>query len=87
MNTRTQVLINISALQRDLSVWTNAEDFDPGRFVSHPEVNIQEHHFQLVPVAGQHPGVMLAIRYVLTGLAQYFQNVRVSWNVSFCKKN
>lgn len=78
---RTQVLINIYALHRGPSVWANAEDFDPGRFIAHPEVDMQGHHFQLVPFDGgrrQCPSKKLAILYVQSGLAQYFQSARFS---------
>ncbi|KAG0613107.1 hypothetical protein M758_6G077600 [Ceratodon purpureus] len=77
---RTQVLINIYALQRDPSAWANAEDFDPTRFIAHPEVDMEGHHFQLVPFGGgirQCPGTKLAIRYVQSGIAQYFQHARL----------
>lgn len=71
-----QVLINIYSLQRDPVMWgRNAEEFDPVRFVAHPEVGMHGHHFQLLPFGGglrRCPGTKLAILRVQLGLARHF---------------
>lgn len=72
---RTQVLVNIYALQRDPVMWVNPDDFDPVRFVARQEIDMQGQHFQLVPFGGgrrQCPGTKLAIQHVQLGLARYF---------------
>lgn len=76
VGTRTQVLINIYSLQRDPVMWgRNAEEFDPVRFVAHPEVGMHGHHFQLLPFGGGQrrcPGTKLTILRVQLGLARHF---------------
>jgi hypothetical protein len=72
---RTQVLVNIYAVQRDPVMWVNPDDFDPVRFVARPEIEIQGQHFQLVPFGGgrrQCPGTKLAFQHVQLGLARYY---------------
>lgn len=48
---KTQLLLNIFAIQRDPAVYENPEDFQPSRFLKHPEVNPLSGHnwFELIP--------------------------------------
>lgn len=48
---KTQLILNIFAIQRDPQVYEHPEEFKPSRFLQHPEVNPLSGHdyFQLIP--------------------------------------
>lgn len=75
---RTQVFVNIYALQRDPIMWVNPDEFDPTRFVCRPEVDMGGQHYQLLPFGAgrrQCPGTKLATTFVQLGLARFLQHV------------
>lgn len=75
---RTQVFVNIYALQRDPVMWVNPNEFDPARFVCRAEVDMGGQHYQLLPFGAgrrQCPGTKLATAFVQLGLARYLQHV------------
>ena len=75
---RTQVFVNIYALQRDPIMWVNPDEFDPTRFVCRPEVDMGGQHYQLLPFGAgrrQCPGTKLATTFVQLGLARLLQHV------------
>lgn len=47
--TKTRVFFNQWAVHRDPSMYDNPEEFDPSRFLKHPEVNTGGGHYQLLP--------------------------------------
>ena len=75
---RTQVFVNIYALQRDPVMWVNPDDFNPARFVCRPEVDMGGQHYQLLPFGAgrkQCPGTKLATTFVQLSLARFLQHV------------
>ncbi|KAH9560497.1 hypothetical protein CY35_06G108100 [Sphagnum magellanicum] len=45
---KTRVLVNIWALGRDPNSWENPLEFDPDRFMQHPEIDVARSRFQFV---------------------------------------
>lgn len=69
---KSRVMINVWAIGRDPSVWTDAEKFDPGRFVER-NIDVRGHDFQLIPFGSGRrgcPGMQLGLTLVRLVVAQ-----------------
>lgn len=72
----TQLFVNFYAIQRDPKVWDNPLEFNPERFVEHPEIDMRGNHFGLIPFGAgrrQCPGMPLGILFVQMGVARLAQ--------------
>lgn len=72
----TQLLVNSYTIQRDPKHWANPLEFEPGRFIENPQIDLKGSHFQLLPFgAGRRmcPGMSLAIIVVQIGVARLAQ--------------
>ncbi|KAK7252309.1 hypothetical protein RIF29_36158 [Crotalaria pallida] len=74
---KTKVILNAWAIQRDLELWENSEEFIPERFES-SQVNLKGQDFQLIPFGiGRRgcPGIsfgLASIEYKLANLLYWF---------------
>lgn len=71
-----QLLVNSYTIQRDPKHWANPLEFEPGRFIENPQIDLKGSHFQLLPFgAGRRmcPGMSLAIIVVQIGVARLAQ--------------
>ena len=67
-----QILVNVWAMGRDSSIWTNPDLFMPERFLEHDNIDFKGQDFELIPFgAGRRicPGLPLANRMVHLMLA------------------
>ena len=74
--TNTQLFLNIYAIQRDPKYWPNPLDFNPERFIEHPEIDVKGNHIQFIPFGAgrrQCPGMSLGILLVQFGVARLVQ--------------
>ncbi|KAH9568081.1 hypothetical protein CY35_03G058800 [Sphagnum magellanicum] len=75
---KTRVLVNVWALGRDPNSWENPLEFDPDRFMQHPEIDVQGRDFNLLPFGSGrrgYPGrplAMLVLQIMLARLLQSF---------------
>ncbi|RWW03177.1 hypothetical protein GW17_00033684 [Ensete ventricosum] len=77
----TRLLINIWAIGRDSSLWTEPEEFLPERFLN-KEVDFKGRHFEFIPFGSGRricPGLPLAYRMVHLMLASMLQ--RFEWRL------
>ncbi|XP_064957839.1 geraniol 8-hydroxylase-like [Musa acuminata AAA Group] len=77
----TRLLINIWAIGRDSSLWTEPEEFFPERFLN-KEVDFKGRHFEFIPFGSGRricPGLPLAYRMVHLMLASMLQ--RFEWRL------
>jgi cytochrome P450 len=68
----SRVIINVWAIGRDPSVWSDAEKFFPERFVG-SNIDVQGHDFQLIPFGSGRrgcPGMQLGLTVVRLVVAQ-----------------
>lgn len=74
---RTGLFVNLYAIQRDPKVWDHPDEFDPDRFIDHPEIGMGGSHFGLIPFGAgrrQCPGMPLGILFVELGIARLAQS-------------
>ncbi|CAI9786452.1 unnamed protein product [Fraxinus pennsylvanica] len=72
----SQILVNIWAIGRDSSIWSNPDSFDPDRFLRR-EIDVKGQHFELIPFgSGKRmcPGYPLATRMVPLIVATMIHN-------------
>lgn len=76
---KSQIIVNIWAIGRDPSVWSeNAEEFVPERFADNG-IDVKGHHFELLPFGSGRrgcPGIQLGliqVKFVLAQLAHCFK--------------
>ncbi|CAM6075255.1 unnamed protein product [Sphagnum tenellum] len=75
--TNTQVFVNLWAIGRDPNVWERPLEFDPDRFMQHPEIDVHGRNFELLPFGtGRRacPGRPLGILFAQIGLANLLQS-------------
>ncbi|KAL3687039.1 hypothetical protein R1sor_013348 [Riccia sorocarpa] len=76
----TRLLVNVYALGRDSTVWTNPNTFDPERFVG-KSTDVRGQHFELLPFSSGRracPGMEMGIHRVELRLAQILQTCVLS---------
>ncbi|KAJ7527342.1 hypothetical protein O6H91_16G049500 [Diphasiastrum complanatum] len=70
---KTRLILNLWAIHRDPNAYDRPHEFDPNRFLQHPEINVLNYcHYQLMPFgAGRRicPGLTLAVLIVTSTLA------------------
>ncbi|CBI19610.3 unnamed protein product, partial [Vitis vinifera] len=78
----TRLVLNLSKLHRDPSVWLDPEEFQPERFLTtHRDVDARGQHFQLLPFgAGRRscPGITFALQMLHLALASFLHGFEVS---------
>ncbi|KAL2337424.1 hypothetical protein Fmac_011870 [Flemingia macrophylla] len=83
---RAKIMVNVWAMGRDSSIWTNPNQFLPERFLD-SDTNFKGQHFELIPFgAGRRicPGLPLAYRTVHVILASLLHNY--DWKLADGKK-
>ncbi|KAL5705004.1 hypothetical protein ACHQM5_023356 [Ranunculus cassubicifolius] len=70
----TQLLTNISKIQRDPRIWSNPNEFQPERFLStQANVDVRGQHFELIPFGSGRrscPGISFALQVIHLVLAR-----------------
>lgn len=77
----TQLLLNFYAIHRDPRVWERPLEFDPERFVRHPEIDVRGNYYGLIPFGSgrrQCPGMHLGILFVHIGVARLVQGFEMT---------
>ncbi|CAM6011272.1 unnamed protein product [Sphagnum balticum] len=78
----TRVLVNTWAMGRDPNIWEKPLQFDPNRFMEHPDIDVQGRHFELLPFStGKRacPGRPLAYLFLQIVLARLLQSF--DWSI------
>ncbi|KAF9591650.1 hypothetical protein IFM89_005231 [Coptis chinensis] len=73
----TQVVTNLSKIQRDPLIWPNPSEFRPERFLtSQANMDVRGHHFELIPFGSGRrscPGISFALQLMHLTLASLLQ--------------
>ncbi|CAK9275169.1 unnamed protein product [Sphagnum jensenii] len=73
----TQLFVNLWAIGRDPNIWEKPLEFDPDRFMQHPEIDVHGHNFELLPFGSGRracPGRPLGILFAQIVLANLLQS-------------
>ncbi|KAG8655904.1 cytochrome P450 CYP82D47 [Manihot esculenta] len=72
---KTRLLINVTKIHRDPSVWLNPEKFQPERFlITHKDVDFRGQNFELIPFGSGRrmcPGISFALQVLNLTLASF----------------
>lgn len=73
----TRLLVNLSKIHRDPSVWSNPTEFQPERFLTtHKDYDVRGQHFEFMPFSSGRrmcPGVSFALQVLQLTLATLLQ--------------
>ncbi|KAH8959956.1 hypothetical protein BDL97_06G104900 [Sphagnum fallax] len=75
--TNTTLFVNLWAIGRDPNIWEKPLEFDPDRFMQHPEIDVHGHNFELLPFGSGRracPGRPLGILFAQIVLANLLQS-------------
>lgn len=78
---KTALFVNFYAIHRDPNLWERPLEFDPERFINHPEIDVKGNYFGLIPFgAGRRmcPALMMGLTFVQTAVAKLVQAFDIS---------
>ncbi|XWS14637.1 hypothetical protein CRYUN_Cryun35bG0026300 [Craigia yunnanensis] len=78
----TRLLVNLSKLQRDPKVWSNPDEFQPGRFLTtYMHFDVRGQNYELIPFGSGRrvcPGISFALQVLHLSLAALLQSFEIT---------